>query len=137
MSPKRGKWRIAAGGGSASGRENGELKMGKKGKATSYIVLLITFKDLIEARRITAVLLNKRLAACCNLVGPIESSFWWEGKIQRERETLAVIKTKKSKFDSVIQEVKARHSYQVPEIIALPVLKGDPNYLQWLREVVI
>lgn len=107
------------------------------GKAASYVVLLVTFKNIAEARRIAGILLNKRLAACCNLVGRVESSFWWEGKIQRERETLAIIKTKKSKFDSVIREVKARHSYQVPEIIALPILKGNPAYLQWIHQIVI
>ena len=106
-------------------------------KAASYIVLFVTFKNIAEARKITGVLLNKRLIACCNLVSRVESSFWWEGKIQREREALAVLKTKKSKFEPLMREIKKRHSYKVPEILALPVLKGNPNYLQWLREVVI
>lgn len=106
-------------------------------KAASCIVLFVTFKNIAEARRITGILLSKRLIACCNLVSRVESSFWWEGKIQREREALAIIKTKKSKFDSLLREVKARHSYHVPEILALPVLKGNPDYLHWIHQVVI
>jgi len=106
-------------------------------KAASYVVVLVTFKNIAEARRITGVLLNKRLVACCNLVSPIESSFWWEGRIHREREALAVLKTKKSRFEPLVREIKKRHSYKVPEILALPVLKGNPDYLRWLREVVI
>ena len=108
-----------------------------KTKTDSCIVVLVTFKDIAEARVITQQLLKKRLVACCNLISGVESSFWWEGKIQREREALAILKTKKSKFDSVMREVKTRHSYHVPEILALPVLKGNPSYLQWIQEVVI
>ena len=106
-------------------------------KTDSCIVVLVTFKNIAEARAITKQLLKKHLVACCNLVSGVESSFWWEGKIQREREALAILKTKKSKFDSVMREVKARHSYQVPEILALPVLKGNHSYLRWIRQVVI
>lgn len=101
------------------------------------MVVLVTFKNTAEAKRITTALLRKRLIACCNLVEQVESSFWWEGKIHRERETLAIIKTKRSKLDSVILEVKARHSYHVPEIIALPILKGNPAYLEWIRQTMI
>ena len=108
-----------------------------KTKTDSYIVVLVTFKNIEEARTVTQQLLKKRLVACCNLISSVESSFWWEGKIQRERETLAMIKTKKTKFDSVLREVKAKHSYQVPEILVLPVLKGNPDYLQWIHQVVI
>ena len=108
-----------------------------KTKTDSCIVVLVTFKDIAEARVITQQLLKKRLVACCNLISGVESSFWWEGKIQRKREALVILKTIKSKFDSVMREVKTRHSYQVPEIRALPVLKGNPSYLQWIQEVVI
>ncbi len=110
--------------------------MGKKGKATSYIVVLVTFKNTAEAKRITTVLLSKRLIACCNLIPVVESSFWWEGKIQKEKEALAIIKTKKSQWDLLLKEIQAHHSYSVPEILAIPLLKGNPRYLQWMKEVV-
>jgi periplasmic divalent cation tolerance protein len=106
-------------------------------RTDACVVVLVTFKNTAEAKRITTVLLRKRLIACCNLVERVESFFWWERKIHREHETLAIIKTKRLKFDSVIREVKARHSYHVPEIIALPVLKGNPAYLEWIRQTVI
>lgn len=103
----------------------------------NFIVVLVTFKNVSQARKIIAVLLERRLIACGNLISTVESSFWWEGKIQREKEVLVVMKTKKEKFSAVTTEIRRRHSYQVPEILALPVLKGNPAYLQWVQEVVI
>ena len=107
----------------------------KKRVKDAYIVVLISFKNMTSARTIARYLLKKRLAACCNLVTPVESLFWWEGKIQVEKEALALIKTKKSKFGLLVGEVKKKHSYQVPEILALTILKGNSAYLKWIEEV--
>ena len=100
------------------------------------IVGMITFKNASQARKIITCLLEKRLIACCNLISQVESSFWWQGKIQKEKEVLAVIKTRQSQWARLVQEVCRMHSYQVPEILALPVLKGNPDYLKWVKETV-
>lgn len=109
----------------------------EKGKAAAYAVLFVTFKDAAEARRIAGFLLDKRLIACCNLVNPVESSFWWKGKIQKEKETLGIFKIKKTAFKTICQEIKKHHSYEIPEILALPLWRGDSAYLEWMKEVLI
>ncbi len=105
--------------------------------ASRYGIVLVTFKDIAEARKVAAHLLQKRLAACCNLITPVESSFWWKGKVQREKEVLGIFKTKKTAFNFICQEIKKHHSYEVPEILALPLRAGAPAYLKWMKEVLI
>lgn len=79
------------------------------------------------------VLIKKRLAACANIIDGIDSIFWWNGKIDKAREALAIFKTSAAKFRAIEKEVLRIHSYDVPEIIALPIISGSDNYLKWIR----
>ncbi len=82
-------------------------------------------------------LLRKRLVACANIVNKIESKFWWNGRIDKARETLIVLKTIGNKFKAVEKEVKRLHSYEVPEIIAMPIVRLSGDYRRWIRDSVI
>jgi periplasmic divalent cation tolerance protein len=100
------------------------------------IVILITAASDDEAARIARALVDERLAACANILPGVRSLFFWEGRTQDEREVLMVVKTRQALLDSIVRRVKALHSYTVPEIIALPVLGGSQDYLDWVRETV-
>ena len=97
-----------------------------------YIVIFVTASNKREAQKIAAGLIKQRLAACVNIMDKVDSVFFWEGKIQKTKESLLIIKSKKEKMSKVIKLVKSLHSYEVPEIIALPVIAGDKPYLRWI-----
>ncbi len=100
------------------------------------LVILITTGTEKEAQRIADVLLKHRRAACVNIVPTVSSLFWWEGKIDSDRESLLIVKTRASVLKELVGLVREVHSYDVPEIIALPILGGNPDYLEWIaREV--
>lgn len=99
-----------------------------------YIVIFITASDKKEAGRIARKLIENRLAACVNIVDKIDSVFWWQKKIDCSQEALLIVKSKRSKLNKLIKLVKSLHSYQVPEIIALPIIGGNRSYLEWLDE---
>jgi len=101
-----------------------------------YIVIFVTAPDKKEARCIAELLIKKRLVACVNILDKIESFFWWEGKIDKTKEALLIIKSKKEKFTKIIKAVKSVHSYEVAEIIALPIISGFRPYLRWIDESV-
>lgn len=101
-----------------------------------YIVIFITAPNKKEARHIAKVLLKARLIACANIVGNVKSLFWWQGKINNAKEALLVIKSKRSKLAAIIKQVKSVHSYQLPEIIAIPVMGGEKKYLNWIDECI-
>jgi periplasmic divalent cation tolerance protein len=96
------------------------------------IVVLVTASTEDEAEKIASVLLETRKAACVNIIPKVTSHFWWQGKIDTADETLLIIKTRASALPEVIELVKRNHSYSVPEIIALPVTAGNPDYLDWM-----
>jgi len=98
----------------------------------SYIIVLMTTATKKEAENITRSLLNQRLIACANVVGPVSSLFWWKKKISQENEFLVLMKTSADLFEKLATTVKQMHSYEVPEIIAVPVTKGEQSYLEWL-----
>lgn len=98
------------------------------------IVIFITAPNEDEAARIARSLVEARLAACANIVRGIRSIYAWEGNIQDDSEVLMVVKTRKGLFSAVSGKVKELHSYDVPEIIALPIIDGSPEYLNWLTE---
>ena len=98
----------------------------------NYIVVLITARDAAEAEKIADVLLKGRQAACVNIVPEVNSHFWWQDKLDTAQESLLVVKTKDSLLPDIIKSVKEIHSYSVPEIIALPIVGGNPEYLEWL-----
>ncbi len=99
---------------------------------SSYVVLFITTATTAEAQRISRLLLEQRKAACVNIISGVDSLFWWNGKLDSAHETLMVVKTKASLLPEIVNLVKEVHSYGVPEIIALPVIGGNPDYLEWI-----
>jgi len=100
----------------------------------NYIIVLTTTSSREEAEKIAHALLAERLIACANIIGPVHSLFWWQNKIDTAQEHLILMKTRKDLFNRLAEKVKAIHSYQVPEIIALPIMEGSKDYLKWLDE---
>lgn len=98
--------------------------------------MFITANTNDEAHRIAATLLEKKKAACVNIVPEVDSRFWWKGKLDSARECLLVVKSKTSLLPEIINLVKSIHSNTVPEIIALPVIGGSRDYLDWIDEEV-
>jgi len=98
----------------------------------TFTVVLVTVPDADCGERIARALLDERLAACVNRIGPIRSLFRWEGKIDAADEHLLVIKARRDAFDRLAAAVARLHPYQVPEILQLPVLGGAASYLRWL-----
>ncbi len=101
-------------------------------KKTDRIIVLITAGSEEEAHKIAELLVNEKKAACVNILPGVDSLFWWEGKIESARESLLLVKTKASLFPEIVELVKRTHSYEVPEIIALPIVTGSEDYLKWL-----
>jgi periplasmic divalent cation tolerance protein len=99
------------------------------------IVVLVTTKNKTEARKIANGLLTDKLIACANIIDRVESLFSWKGKLDQSKEALMVIKTQQKLFKKVISKVKLLHSYQTPEIIALPIIAGSQDYLKWVKDV--
>ncbi len=105
--------------------------------ATMYSVVLITAKDAQEGTKIAEHLVSQKLAACVNIVPGVQSIFWWDGKIDKAQEVLLIVKSKKSLFTKIVKTVRSVHSYDVPEIIALPIEQGFNSYLKWINKSVV
>ena len=101
-------------------------------KKTDRIIVLITAGSEEEAHNIAESLIKGKKAACVNIVPAVDSLFWWEDKIESARESLLLVKTKASLFPEIVELVNRTHSYEVPEIIALPIIAGSEDYLKWL-----
>lgn len=99
-----------------------------------YMIVLITAKNVREAHKIADQLIKDKLIACANIVKGVQSVFWWQGKIDRADEVLLILKTKKSCFKRIVKAATLLHSYDVPEIIALPIIDGNRDYLKWIEE---
>jgi periplasmic divalent cation tolerance protein len=97
-------------------------------------IVLVTAGSAEEAAMIGRTLIEERLGACANIVPHIRSIYRWRGKIYDEQEFLIIIKTRTSLFEAVQKRVKELHSYEVPEIISLPIALGLPQYLEWVEE---
>lgn len=100
-----------------------------------FCTVLITAQP-DQAATIARTLVEEKLAACVNILSPIRSIYCWEGKLCDDQETLLVVKTKRSLFEELRSQVIKLHSYQVPEIIALPIVEGHQSYLDWLNKAV-
>ncbi|HUK81003.1 MAG TPA: divalent cation tolerance protein CutA [Verrucomicrobiae bacterium] len=98
-----------------------------------YVVGLVTCPSRAQARKLARAVLAKKLAACVNILDGVESHYWWQGKLDKAREYLLLIKTTNDKTRAVTKTIKAHHSYEVPEVIFLPIVKGEANYLKWIR----
>jgi len=101
-----------------------------------YIIVMITCSSKREALKIKKVLLEERRVSCVNIIPGVNSFFWWKGKIDSAHEVLLLAKTKKKEFGGIVTVVKKIHKYEVPEIIALPIIDGDMAYLRWIEKTV-
>ena len=97
------------------------------------MLIVVTVSSREEADKIVNVLLERKLIACANILGPVSSRFWWQGKIDSAEEYMIFMKTKRELFEQVADNVKQLHSYEVPEIIALPIVEGAKPYLEWIN----
>jgi len=102
---------------------------------TEYIQVMTTIDDLGKANKLSKLLVEKKLAACVQLM-KVKSTYRWEGKIQSEIEYLLLIKTKKELYKELERVIKENHPYQVPEILAIPVIAGYSDYLDWVSQEV-
>jgi periplasmic divalent cation tolerance protein len=102
--------------------------------STGRLVVLITVGAPEEARKIADALVDRRKAACVNIVPQVRSVFRWEGKIEDEAESLLIVKTRAELFPELVSLVRGIHSYEVPEIIALPIVEGNEDYLEWIGQ---
>ncbi len=124
-------------------RSTGEDGIIKKYKTLIYgeqkdmdgIVVLITASNEEEAAKIARALVEEKLAGCVNIIKNIRSIYSWKNAVEDEAETLMIAKTRKALFGTLMKKVKELHSYSVPEVIALPIVEGSEDYLNWLVEV--
>ncbi|MCL0067643.1 divalent-cation tolerance protein CutA [Peptococcaceae bacterium] len=99
-----------------------------------YIQVFTTTEKEEDAKKIAKTIVEERLAACVQILGPITSTYWWEESIETSKEWLLFIKSKKSMYEELEKAIKSIHPYQVPEIIAVPVTAGSKDYLGWLKK---
>lgn len=104
--------------------------------AAQNIVVLVTCGSAKEARRLSESLVRERLAACVTTTSPVRSVYRWKGKIETATEVLMLVKTTRGKFGAAEKEIRRMHSYETPEIIALPIVRGSKKYLQWIENSV-
>jgi len=95
-------------------------------------MVYITCASIQEAQRIGKEIVERRLAACVNIIEKISSFYWWEGKLQEDKEAVIIAKTKSSLVHELIKKVKDIHSYECPCIVTLPVLEGNTDFLKWI-----
>ncbi|GJQ11316.1 hypothetical protein GpartN1_g3107.t1 [Galdieria partita] len=100
--------------------------------SSEYVVVYCTTPDLETARTISSWLVEKSLAACVNTVSGVESTYWWEGKVERDQEQLLIIKTRSDLVSTVASEIRSKHPYDLPEVISLPIQGGLQEYLEWI-----
>jgi periplasmic divalent cation tolerance protein len=100
----------------------------------SIIMVIVTTSSKQEAQNIVSELLKKRLVACGNIIGPISSSFWWKGTIENSEEFLILMKSQMVLFKKLEHEILELHSYEIPEIVVLPIIEGSKAYLNWVTK---
>jgi periplasmic divalent cation tolerance protein len=100
----------------------------------TVIQAMTTVDSEDRAAHIAMTLVERRLAACVQVVGPISSTYWWEGAIETAREWLCLIKTREELYSQLESAIREVHPYDVPEILAVPVVAGNPTYVEWLQQ---
>jgi len=100
------------------------------------LLVYVTVPDPEQAELIAGKLIEKHLAACCNIIPGISSIYHWQGKIHKDSELLLLIKTTSEKYEMLEKEILALHSYDVPEIIAADITAGSRKYIEWIRQTV-
>jgi periplasmic divalent cation tolerance protein len=103
---------------------------------TDFIHITTTTDKRSEAESLSIKLVEMRLAACVQILGPVQSTYWWQGELETAEEWLLIIKTKGSHFEKIEKLIKNIHSYEVPELISTPIVKGSEDYLSWLKQEV-
>jgi len=103
---------------------------------SNAILILTTVADRADAERIAAALVAKRLAACVQVIGPVETTYRWKGQTESSQEWQCTIKTLLDRYDAVEKAIRELHSYDEPEIVALPIVAGSVSYLKWIEESV-
>ncbi|PPD58478.1 divalent-cation tolerance protein CutA [Dehalogenimonas etheniformans] len=99
-----------------------------------YMMVMVTAADNEEARLIAKMLLEQKKAACVSIMDGMNSAYWWKGAVENATESLLMVKTKAALLDDIVTAVTEIHSYENPEIIALPVLGGSDSYFEWIDE---
>lgn len=102
-----------------------------------YIIVLNTCNSTDIAALIADTLVSKKLAACVNMISGVESVYQWQGKIERDKEILLIIKTKRALFSQIEQTIQELHDYELPEIIAVPIETAEKNYLNWIQSATL
>jgi periplasmic divalent cation tolerance protein len=97
-----------------------------------YVEVRSTTDSREEADKICAAVVEARLAACAQVSGPIRSTYWWQGKIERADEYFLAMKTTRDRFPELARVIRANHSYEVPDIVAVPIIEGTDDYLEWI-----
>ncbi|MFC1474514.1 divalent-cation tolerance protein CutA [bacterium] len=103
---------------------------------SKYCIVYVTVSSEEEGRKVAEAVVGKKIAACANMIGPIRSLYWWKGAVQDDPEMLLIMKTSTDMFERLREAVLEAHSYEVPEIIAAPIIAGHPPYLDWIGESV-
>lgn len=98
------------------------------------VLVYITAANAEEAHRIGVTLVEERLAACANAGAPIDSAYWWQGALTRDREAAVIVKTREALLERLIARVKELHSYACPCVVALPIVGGNPDFLAWIED---
>jgi periplasmic divalent cation tolerance protein len=98
-----------------------------------YLQVLTTIDNEEEAQALQRLLLEHRAAACVQILGPLHSAYWWQGEIEEAQEWLCLAKTRRSEYQRLESLIKQNHPYETPEIIALPIVAANQDYLEWIR----
>jgi periplasmic divalent cation tolerance protein len=106
--------------------------MSELGDAAEAVVVLVTVPNAEVAAKLAEALVGEELAACVNVLPEVASTYRWQGKVERDREQLCIIKTTMSGFEVLRARVVALHPYEVPEVVALPIVAGHAPYLAWI-----
>ena len=99
-----------------------------------FLQVTTTTDSRAEAERLGRVMVERRLAACAQIVGPVSSTYWWKGSMETTEEWMAVMKTTHEQSAQLIATIKAEHSYETPDIVAISIVDGLPDYLNWITE---
>lgn len=102
-------------------------------ESVHVVVVFVTTASQDEAAKIADQVVCSRLAACASVIPTVRSTYWWEGKIMNEQESLLLLKTTSDKFNALEEAIRRIHAYKVPEILAVPVSEGFPPYLEWVH----
>ena len=101
---------------------------------TEFIQVSTTVNTKETANKIARKLLDERVASCVQVLGPVNSNYWWKGRIERAKEWICLVKARANDFRRIEASIRKVHPYDVPEILAIPVLRGNTDYLNWIRK---